>query len=362
MIIAIWTFVLVINLLFCVIKKQSSIVAFVSVVAIILITGGNNMNADYPGYYYYYNSQIYPSSMEIGYRLFARLFYSAGFSYQCSVIIILAFTSLLVAFVVIRYKANSHVVIALYMSTMLFLDAVQIRQALAYAFYALFVMFLAENKRVLGTVCLVVAFLFQRTAIVFLPLIWLDPEKRISKRAIKIIVSIIAASCVIVFINGNSLKFLIPLLKHFVSADKLTYFETSTHFGFLKYFAFQFGCMFMAKTCKLSLSDLVLDDKYSHFADYMFMSVMYACFALPMVMINNNFSRFFKYSMIPVFLCISFIYKERNKWNWPIRVSSDMFISGPVFAAMTFVYVLIYQLTIQIYSVTRDVFTYNIML
>lgn len=364
MILAIWLFILIINLFFGIIKKNNKIVLILSVVLIVLILGGNNYNADYAGYLRYYNAQIYPTTMEIGYTYLSSFFHTLGLEYQYYVLLLMAVSAIIISIVSAYYKANGHIVIFLYASTMIFLDAVQTRQSIAYAMFLLALMVLSHKKKILSAVCIVIAFLFQWTAIVFLPIVFLDSSKRLSKHALRIIVSIISGLCVIVFASGNRISFLMPLIQKFVTGQKLLYFETSGRFGFLLYFAFQFACIYISYICRETLMSRESDDKIIAFANNVYMTTIYASLGMPFVMINNNFSRLFKYTMLGCFILISLVMMtcKNDKSSVPVKLGSRAAGTPATFGFIVVAYILIYEFVIQVPTVVTDVLTNNLFL
>ena len=359
MITAIWLTIILVNIILSILHKNNSIIAFASAIVIVLLLGGNYQNADYEGYFRYYTDQLYPSSMEPGYVYLSSVSHAIGLTYQSFVLVLMSFSVGMTTVVILRYGADKHLIIALYLLTLFFLDAVQIRQTVAYSLFTVAIMLLSDGKRVLGAISIIVAFLFQWTAIVFFPLVFLDPKKQLNKKMIRWIVTIILFSCLIVFINGNSLSFLMPIIRMFVRADKLVYFDSRTRFGFVLYFTFQFACMYIAYICKTTILKFSKNEALIRYAEYIYMATMYACFALPFVMLNNNFSRIFKFSMMGCFILIANVYKEQRENGEMIWIGNSTIINPPTFSVIVVMYVLVYEIVIQLSGVVTDVLTYN---
>lgn len=357
---AIWAIILVVNLVLGLLKKHYKLIAVISLILIVLLVGGNYDNADFSGYNYYYRNQIYPASMEIGFTFFSSVCNSLGMDYQAFVLSIMAVLAIIAASVVIYFKVNPHVILFLYSATLLFLDAVQIRQTIAYVLFTLSLLFLAKRRKIIAALVMFIACLFQITTVIFVPIIFMNPERQYSKKIIRGFVAIIFMVCLFVFVSGSSLLFISNIMQSIISSDKMVYFNTRTRFGFVIYFIFQFSCMYIVYTCKNKLNRDEQNPELLSFANYVFLASMYACVGMPLVMLNNNFSRFFKYTMIGCFVLIARIIGAREGSGNLVPLGKRYYCRLGTYSVFVGVYVLIYELTIQIMSVFTDVLAYNV--
>lgn len=365
MISILYVVVLLVNIIELLRNKNYFFFNLCSVLFMIVFVGGNTFNADYLGYQYYYNHQI-SSSFEPGYLWISALSSKAGLDYQHFLIIltVLSFSFILMAIYYLKVPFPTFVV--LYLVTMSFLDAVQVRQFLAYAIFTVALLFLAEKKRILFIIFVLLASSFHLSAIVYVPLVLFVGEKGTSKQLIRLFGGTILLSCVFVFANGNSIPFIGNVLSRFLASEKLVYFSTRTRLGYLKYFVFQFSCIMLAQI----VDRFIIregDSHYISFSRVVNRCIKYSSFAMPLVMLNNNFMRYFKFSLIGLFILVSYtvwiFISSRYKENSPyINLIGGKIGRLDVFILLCIIFVIMYEYSIQVKSAVIDIFDNNFFL
>jgi len=135
------------NLLFFFQGKRSRIIVILSVFFLLIIMGGNTSCADFEDYKLFYEDGNYPFFIEPGYKWFSSLFSNWGYSfvYFRAIYFTVAF---LIAFVALKKLiSNYHLILFVYLTYMMILDTVQIRNTMAISFLLLGTAFLVESKK-----------------------------------------------------------------------------------------------------------------------------------------------------------------------------------------------------------------------
>lgn len=369
MIIAIYITLLLINFLFVVLNKNSKIIFILTVIGQAIIMCGNNMNADYLGYEYFHEIQEYPKSMEIGYVWLSKIAYDCGLDYQIFKELFLLVGLIAMGILVLSMSENVHLFALLYLSTMIFLDVVQIRQFIAFVILTYALVAHSKGKRVLFCLLTLFGSLFQITILVYLPLILLNAEKLTSKRFVKTFFIIIIIICALVFVSGSRLGFLRTIVSNFVEPDKLVYFDTRGRLGFLKYYAFHFICIYLAWVVQNYYCKHVnnANDFIRRFSESTYLCIFYSSIAMPLVMLNNNFLRFFKFGLIPLFICISCLfYDARQEYRLIKRANIPLtwkILGGRGFVLFfCIIIVLAYEIVLQEFVEAYNVLQFNTFL
>jgi len=333
---------------------------------------GNNYNADYKAYEDGYILQEYPISWGIGYIILSGLFYTCGFSYQQFASFLLLTAIMIVSYVVVKYISEYQYIIIFYITFLMFLDSVQIRNFLMVALWTLAVSFLAERKAYHFLVVVIITILFHTSAVIMLPFIFLTLNSRISDRIIKIEVICIVVVCIVTFINGNKIPFIIEFAELILGKhmeDKMVYFFTKTNFGFLTSFLCQFVNIFLAKISNVFIQENAIRNKHEGYdwrrlSETIYKVVIVSNFALPLTMMNSNFARYFRMNNILIYIMIVMvieIYHEgkKNAYVHRITLLSKYNVSMKVYAALVGVNLLTWIVLKQNFTSVADVFANN---
>ena len=205
----------------------------------------------------------------------------------------------------------------MYFTYQYFADLDLLRNFIMRAFLTAGIYMLVKRKKIPFVVCVFIAFLFHRTALLYLPLVFFDVDKALSKKIIKSFVTVIITLCIIGFVFGNNWSWIIniaaPILGE--NSQKLSYyFTTKTRLGFLIYFvlyiynystiilsayngdtniSYSDGKTVIIKTAgrdvqgekvRIQNNELFLWSKYIN---------LYCLLSFPLIMMNENFYRIF---------------------------------------------------------------------
>ena len=355
--------IILMNVACLAVRKRSRLVTLITIIGAVLIMGGNNLNADYSGYDYYYRHQTYPASMEWGYVWLSMLASGAGLSYLTFFLLLVTAGVAAMYFLAIRLSKNVHLFSVCYFLTMLPLDVVQVRQFIAFVIMAYALLFHCRGRKLLFCLMILLGTLFQISTIVYLPMVLLNAERVSNKKFVKIFFIAILVLCVFVFINGNRIGFIGDLMSRYISDDKMVYFGTRTRFGFMKYFPFQFGMIYMAWLTEKYFTKQGRTDKIALYAQTIYVCVVYSSISMPLIMLNNNFSRFFKFALIALLICLSRIYTEmanrRGGQKLKIPIIRGKVAGRSVLLMLCFAVVVAYHILMQTDSVVNDVLSNN---
>ena len=361
MLIVAYLFFVGLNIVEAIRNKNNRIIVLLSVLFIILLVGGNSYNVDYPGYEYYYNQHI-NSTFEPGYLLFASFSRRFGLSYVYFNLLLVTFSVIIYTFVVKKLNGPFSFVIALYLLTMSFLDAVQIRQFLCYSLFTLAIYYLSRNNSIGFFAAMIAAASFQLSALLYLPLFFIKNKNTEDNRMMLLFFLFILIICLGVFANGNSISFLKSIMSHFLAKEKLVYFDSHTNWGFILTFSFQFMCVYISTIIDHYLVGINDPDIFS-FSGIVRKSVYYSSIALPLVMINNNFMRFFKFSLLGLFILSSYVLsKLRSSEKQQILIFPGTSGDRQLFILLIFILFATYAVSIQVSSEVFNVLTYNLFL
>ena len=328
---AIYIVILCLNLLFFFFNKKNRFVLFLSFLFLLVLIAGNDMNPDYKAYESFFETGHYPDSMEPLFVKMAKWFNGIGGGYNqfvlfvtlcCFVIIILCFK---------KYTDNFHLIICFYMTYMLFLDTTQIRNMIMITLYTLGLVLLSKKKRLLYILIILFTSLFHRSSLILLFMVYISPETKMSKRVVRFLGAIIAIVCFATFLNGNRIPYIDFLVERFLSdyEDKKTYFDTVTRLGFLTSFVCQWGNIFLSKVASQYIKKYDTEKRWTDFAEVVYLAVCSSSFAMPLTMMNSNFSRYFRINNLAIYLLITlvFIIYQRNKENGLVAQKGGIMIN-----------------------------------
>lgn len=323
MLIGIYVSVLVINYALFLIKKNSKIVSVLSFLSLVLIMGGNTYNPDMANYRWYYQNSSYPLSMELGYVCLSNTVHNIGLNYNSFVTLIVIMCFVVYFICISRFCCNYHFIIASYMSFLMFYDVTQIRNMIFCTLYFVGLILLESNKKILFIIVILIASMIHRSAYIILLFASISPNSKWSKKLIKLAVATIAILCVFTFLGGNRIPFISYFLENALGAytDKLVYFNNETRFGFLKAWACQFMNIFIINISKKYIDEI--DDisiEYKNFVNVVYLATLVSCFAMPLTMMDINFTRYFRMNNIAMYLVITIIVNlsmqsTENDWS-----------------------------------------------
>lgn len=350
--------ILVINLLFSANKKKNYFVLILTVTFIAIMMGCNTYTTDYPGYEIVYNTGNSKSTFEIGFNLANKLCKSIGFTYQ-QFLFIYELCGIIIGLTAVkRITDNYHYVLAMYLMTAVFMDTCQIRNYMAYMILSLALTYLSEKRNLIYEILVVMACLFHISSVPFVLLPLFIRILNSKKYWMKLYVVVISILCMVVFINGNRIPGLYNLMNLFLDKEKInTYFTTHTRLGFLLFFLGYFSLMFIAhiSTKEIEHSPLV-DVKIVDYGNVIYALVMFASFALPLVMLNSEFLRYFRFIIFPIIILMACIVKTKKR-----NIKSKLSIVITRYDIVTYIMVISYSIVFQHYRVAGEVFNNNLI-
>lgn len=360
---AIYIFTLLLNVFMSCIGKRSKIVVIVSSFAMFLIMGGNNYNSDYALYQRFYSMNAYPSSMEFGYVWIAKQISSLGLNYQTFVQLLIAVSIILMLLVASKYTEDLHTFIFLYMSTMMFLDVTQVRQFVAYIFVTIALIMHSKGYKLRFLLSLLIGTLFHITTIVYIPIVFLNASRVSSRKFIRVFFGTILFLCVFVFIGGNRIPWLTMLMSKYLDSQKMVYFSTSARFGFIKYFSFQIACIYFASIMRKYISN-GNNEAMKSFSNTVYVAILYSSVAMPLVMLNSNFYRFFKFGLIGLFICACYVLdalRNRTKCGEPARIMISRRVHGDLrlFSLFILFFTIVFTVLMQSHENAFEVISNN---
>ena len=253
-------------------------------------TGSN----DYDHYVWMYNG--WHSDTESGFVDLLELSNKVGLSFAQFQGLILTFCILIDLYVFSRFSDNYNMFFALYCIYQFFSDVNLLRNTLMKSFILLALYFLIKNQKVFFALLIVFASFIHRTAIVYLPLLFFNTDKPISKKTLKILISSITLICSILFIIGNRFEWLYNIAANYYnnSMEKVNYyFTTSTRFGFLVYFALHLSCLILIINNKKEIMYLDESIDKQKLCNWVYIFNIYALVSFPLIMMNINFFRIY---------------------------------------------------------------------
>lgn len=349
---------IIMNLYGIIIKKNSKIIIIFSIPIIWAIMGLNTYTSDYPFYADYYNTQVFSMSFESGFILLSNFLYLVGADYQKFLMVFFSIGILVMILAAKDFYVNWHSIILLYSLTQIYMDTNEIRQFMAYCFFALAMsQYAKKSSKLQYCIWIIVATLFHRSAAILLPFPFLFTGIRNREKLLKIYFIVIVFFCSAVFMNGNRIPGLNTILIAFGLQDKAIYFETSTRYGFLLFWAAYFSNMLVVYFAKkeINKNDGNYDDHQKKYVKNLWEFLLYTSFAMPLCMLNSEFLRYYRFSVYPVIIVISIIaYKKaKHRLNlYTIRLLPFFFC--------TF-YLVAYTATFQHWRVVGEVLKNNIL-
>lgn len=362
------------NLFQIILRKRSTVVNVLSIVLISIIMLGNTYNPDYNGYAMWYKNQNYPVSWGWGYIVLAHLFNELSLSYHHFVTFLLMIAMSIQVYVVTRYTREYHCVILAYMAFTMFLDIVQVRNFFMVALWMLALTFLARKKRVAYLLTVLVAILFHTSAVVLLVFVILTPHNKLSRDIVVCELFFVYMLCIITFLNENRIPFIAEIAKVFLGKemeDKLVYFNTATNWGFLTSFICHFINVYLAKISNEYVHCNSKEFKNKHikydikdFADLVYQVILVSSFALPLVMMNSNFTRYFRMCNVLLYILVAVVVEiyQENKYRGQ---KTSIYLFGGIRGSISFYVCIvianwgIWILLKQDWTSVMDVLTYN---
>lgn len=349
--------VIIINIIAMWHKKNNAIV-LISILWILVLMGLNTFNSDFVAYEGYYVTQTYDFSVEPVYKIFSRIVYLCNVPYNGFLCIYFLTTLLICIYVLRQMNGSLHCFFALYMLTALYLNACEIRQTMAYCLYPLVILFISKGKRYKALITLLLGVGFQKSSLLLLPIVFLN-RKILDYRKLLIGYSVLLIFfCGIIFLNGNEIPGLRALMSLFLPEDKLVYFESKTRLGFLVFWTANFLNLWMLfYFSKINRKENTLS---SRFVNDALNAALYLNVAMPLCMINSEFLRYFRFTVLPVLFAFS---NEISKYQGEAKILDQFAIcKKKKLTILMIIYVVVYTAVFQHFRVVSEILTNNMIL
>lgn len=312
----------IINLFFL---KNKRILTLLFPIILIILYGGNTVNPDYSAYEMNYLYDQY-EHFEIGYTILEKLFFSLGISYNgfrlvlASIGITLIHTT--VKKIIPKRASLFYILYSLYPFMM---DVVQVRNFLAMSIFIFSIHFLIEdkkNKDIKYIITIIIASLFQKTALIYLPFIFFLKIRKTGNFKLIYIIAI-GTTVALVFIPAfkNIFSNFVYMILGSNETRLVVYAEAQVSLG---YFVFVFiqltNFMFLRYSKKTSENSDAkkMCEKSKKFINVIYWLNVYAFMFLPLYIFQATYTRFMR-NIFPlniiVFVLITYFHFSNKKWN-----------------------------------------------
>lgn len=227
------------NTLFGFTKKHSRIIAFMTILFIVIMFGFNTNSLDNINYIRHYNnisSGVYSSNpLEFGFIILMWLGNVLGLNWIGFKTIISLFCFILIYKFIKKYTNNLNLVIFFYLLHNFFMDAEQIRNFIALSIFIYSLKFLLVNNfknNLIYSLLILIAATVHNSFIFYLPLIFINIKKTKYLHII-LVFSFILTSLTI--LNGNEIPLLEEILMNlpFDNYKIKAYLQKKTRYGFV---------------------------------------------------------------------------------------------------------------------------------
>lgn len=298
MIISMFLILILINFTCLIFNRNSKIVIIISAFLLCIIMGGAVYTGDYENYYLLYTNNINAEAFEKGFLVLIDVFKNIGLNYKEFIFVLFMILNAINFYVIKKLTNNIHIVILMYTVCQLVADVTQYRNFIASTILMVAIYLLFNNKRIFSFIIILFSCMFHRTMIFYIPLVFINYEKKHSYKMIRNFSIVVFLLCLIMFFLGNNLTFLKATLSYFSNDNMLQYFGSRTNLGFIIFFLMHTANILLLIACykiygetKLLRFTLILD--------------MYLVLSFPLIMINVNLYRLFRNISLLNFICFA---------------------------------------------------------
>ncbi|WP_462405922.1 EpsG family protein [Gracilibacillus sp. Marseille-QA3620] len=303
-------------------KRISGVLPFLLVIYSALMMGGNTNNPDTIIYNnIYYNSEFF--SKDFGFGILVELSKVFGIKYEVFKLILSTVGILLIHSTVKKYVNYPPIFYILYFVYPFMMDVVQVRNFLIMSIFIYSIPWLTSANRkdkLKYLMAMVVAATIQKTAIVYLPLVFID--KLCKRKNIKLMLLWFITFCILIGLNKNVVYLLAEFLFNNFS-DTLVgvgkFLQINTNYGWIIQWGTQitnFLLILLSRNIIVSNkevfatnSKLISSDynKIYNFCNVIFWINVYAFVFLPLYVMDINFYRIMRniYPLNLMVFCIT---------------------------------------------------------
>lgn len=288
----------IINFFFVLIRKKPFILLPVNIIFVVILVYGTTKTGDYAIYELMYTTGYSRNTIEVGYNFWTDVCNALGMTFNQFWLSLVIIFGAVILWVFSKFSNNYPLFFSLYYIHMIFIDIVQIRTFCVGSIFTLAIYFLFQGKRKIYMLLLLLAVSFHIQILFFAPLVFFDFTKQLTIKFIKWSGGIMLGLCAFLFLIGNKMTFIanmgISLISSLGSDTKTVYFNTTTRFGFLLYFALHLGAIAVTYYCRSKVRDSQSHNEVIDFCNKCLTLQMYCIFCFPLIMINMNFYRLYR--------------------------------------------------------------------
>lgn len=338
---------------------------------------GNYQNPDYDNYS---RSYLYvETGSDFGYFFIKNIFLSLGLNYHIFLSIFTLIGMLLINCTVRRFAENTSYIYALYFIYPFLLDVVQLRNFMAMAIFIFAIPFLLSQKKtdyIKYIILILLASTFQMTAIVYLPIIFVNKFK--TNKLIRKMFVFLVLLIIILSFNHTFLIWTSNIIIRISNDPRLTsWLQIKTDYGFLLYWCIQISNFLLVLWSKRILEEknvsfenienqkkssyissefgnLVTNEKQKKFVNLVYWINIYAFIFLPFYVFQNTFSRFMR-NITLLNLIVFYISNKSLDKNSNKKILYNLFIFG---YSLFLFYIEIYWAYSE--TIVGAIFKYNI--
>lgn len=286
-------------------NKHSRFVEYLTLLFLLIIMGGNTMCADYAEYEDWYETQDYPIIMEPGYIMVTYYFSSMGFSFVQFRLLYYSVFFIIVLIALARILSNCHLILLFYLLFSFIIDTIQIRNTMAIAFLLLAITYLAEGKKNIFFIYIVMSVMFHYSFAIYSFLLFYKQLIRAMEKHPVIIFSITFLLCVAA-LAGSSFSIITNIVSVLWGDTKVQYF--SARALNLVFLLLPLSTYVVTKRSRYVVVSSNISCYHKNFADIVFALSILFILLMPILVFSYDFSRMIKNIGIEVVTLVSLVF------------------------------------------------------
>lgn len=301
----IYIFVLGVNILFAVAKKDSSFVQILTLCFVCALFVGSRDTFDLDNYIQMYERDLIQlRGLQLLYWELMDLCQQIGLNFYQFRLVISAISLSLFYFFIRKTSQNPHIVLLVYLLYPVFMDDIQIRNFVSTSLLCVGIYYLLEEKKNWKVVYSIFVLLAMLNHVLFLIyLIFLIQLKK--KEFASLYVVFFCILTIFLVFNKDKLGFIYSIMA-FIDADKSEiYAQSTTRFGALMFVAYQLITLFIYKRLIRRVSHHVYPEKIYKYTHIMYRLNVLISICLPLIVIDFNFYRLMRSIFMINIICFT---------------------------------------------------------
>ncbi len=300
MLFLLYCIIIALNVICLLFNRRSKIIQFISFVFLLILMAGNTYNNDYWAYFteYINGNDIY-FEKEYGLRFIFGIGNLFGLSYQTFLFVVFACCLITHCYIARRMNVNLHIYLCAYLIFGFITDTVVLRNFIALTLLSVALYMMYQKKKIKSILFMALAFLFHKTMLFYVPLLFINFKSLNIKKLIKFGATIIIGLCTVAFMFGSRFEFVGEFIStHVLGVESNAYLSTTTNYGFLIYFAVQ-----LISTLSIYIASKLIDNGSINeverndvrgFLDFTFILNLYVIISFPLLMMSVAMYRLFR--------------------------------------------------------------------